>query len=376
MRGLLTIPQASPIQGYKSYQVEIDTAIERVLSYGQYILGEEVRLFEAEFAAYVGVCYAVGVGSGTEALNLALWACHVGPGDEVITVSHTAVATVAAARLRGAMPVLVDIDPLTMTMEPSQIENAITPRTRAIIPVHLYGHPADLDPILVIADHYGIKVIEDCAQSHGARYRGRRTGSIGHLGCFSFYPTKNLGAIGDGGMVVTDDPELAGRVRLLRQYGWQSRYASDIEGTNSRLDELQAAILRVKLQHLDEDNARRQTHAVRYQELLEKCAIQLPHIAVWAEHCFHQYVVRSPKRDDLAAYLRKRGICTQVHYSVPIHLQPAYVRLDLAKGSLPHTERSANQVLSLPMYPELQNDQIDAVAEAIHAWQEDSGETI
>ncbi|TAK29853.1 MAG: DegT/DnrJ/EryC1/StrS family aminotransferase [Chloroflexota bacterium] len=362
------IPQASPVLGYIAHRDEIDAAVAGVLARGRYVLGAETEAFEAEFAAYVGVRFGVGVGSGTDALHLALWACNVGSGDEVITVSHTAVATVAAIRLRGAVPVLVDVDPETLCMDPALVERAVTPRTRVILPVHLYGHSVDLDPILSVARRHGIRVVEDCAQSHGARYKGRRTGAHGDFGCFSFYPTKNLGAIGDGGMLVTDDPALHERVRLLREYGWQRRYVSVIEGTNSRLDELQAAILRVKLRYLDEDNAKRSSHAADYNRLIDAPALRLPTVAAWAEHSFHQYVVRSSQRDELAAFLRKRGVATLVHYPVPVHLQPGYSSSHVNAGGLAVTERAASEVLSLPMYPELTEEQLECVAHAITEW--------
>ena len=368
MSATLTIPQASPLQGYKAYQAEIDAAIDRVLSLGYYILGEEVKTFEAEFASYIGVKYGIGVGSGTDALQLALWACGVKEGTEVITVSHTAVATVTAIRLMGATPVFVDIDNQTMTMDPTKIESLVTSRTKAIVPVHLYGHPVDLNPLLAIAKHHGLYVVEDCAQSHGAKYYGQKTGSFGHLGCFSFYPTKNLGAIGDGGMIVTNHQELAERIQLLRQYGWQNRYVSMVEGTNSRLDELQAAILRIKLRHLDEDNRRRYILAAKYQEMMAHTSLLLPYTASWAEHCFHQYVLRLPQRDDLASYLRTQGIGTQIHYPVPVHMQPAYQNLNDSSNILVHTEAIAKQVLSMPMYPELPISHVELIAQAINSW--------
>lgn len=363
----MNIPAANPHAQYAAHRDEIDAAIARVLDAGRYVLGEETRAFEREFAEYAGVSHGIGVGSGTEALHVALKACAVGPGDEVVTVSHTAVATVSAIEMAGATPVLVDIDPATYTLDPRRLETAITPRTKVIIPVHLYGAPADLSPILDIARRHGIRVLEDCAQAHGAMYKGRRAGAWGDIAAFSFYPTKNLGAIGDGGLIATNDAGLAERVRLLREYGWSERYVSAISGWNSRLDELQAAILRVKLKHLDADNARRQALAAIYDETLPP-SIQKPVAPDGGTHVYHLYVIRHPRRDQLAAYLRERGIGTGIHYPVPIHLQPAYAGRVNLDGSLPETERAAREVLSLPMYPELTGDQVRRVADAIRAF--------
>jgi dTDP-4-amino-4,6-dideoxygalactose transaminase len=348
---------------------ELERAVQRVLRSGWYILGPEVETFEAEFATWLGLpngSHAVGVNSGTDALHLALRACDVGPGDEVITVSHTAVATVAAIALSGARPVLVDIDATTYTLDPAQLAAHITPRTKAIIPVHLYGQPADLGPILAVAQAAQLRVIEDCAQAHGARYRGRPVGTWGDLGCFSFYPTKNLGAVGDGGMVVSRAAELTGRVRLLREYGWQAgaRYVSQVPGMNSRLDELQAAVLRVKLVHLDEWNARRQALAARYTRLLADTSVQVPVVRADCTHVWHLYVVRHRQCDALRQALAAQGIATLVHYPVPIHQQPAYQALAPARG-LPVTEAAAQEILSLPLYPEMRNEAITAVAAAV-----------
>ena len=359
------IPQANPRAQYLRHQAEIDQAIARVLEKGRYILGEEAAAFEHEFADYLGVRFGVGVGSGTEALHLALRACGVRPGDEVITVAHTAVGTVAAIELCGATPVLMDIDPRSFTLDPTKLEAAITPATRAIIPVHLYGQSADLEPILSIARKRRIRVIEDCAQSHGAMYRGRRTGAWGDMACFSFYPTKNLGAIGDGGFVATDDPQLAENARLLREYGWRERYVSDIPGWNTRLDELQAAILRVKLRALDADNARRQRLAAMYDEWLAPSPVVLPMEMPYGQHVYHLYVVRAERRDALQTFLKERGIGSLIHYPVPVHLQPAYRGRLGDVGSLPETERAARQVLSLPMFPELTEAEVRQVAEAV-----------
>jgi len=334
---------------YLSIKEEIDAAIERVLTSGWYILGQEVRAFEEEFAAYVGASYGVGVGSGTEALHLALLACDVGPGDEVITVSHTAVATIAAIELTGARPVFVDINPLSYTMDPLQLEHKITPATKVILPVHLYGQMADMNPILATARRHGVKVVEDAAQAHGAEYQGSKAGCLADLGCFSFYPTKNLGAYGDGGIVLTNDPALAQRVSLLRQYGWAQRYVSSIKGLNSRLDELQAAILRVKLRWLDEWNAVRRKHARLYDQLLRNLPITTPVEMEYGKHCYHLYVIRCEP--------------------TPVHLQEAYGDLGLGEAALPVTEQCAHQVLSLPVGPELSEEQIRMVCDLIIEFQ-------
>ena len=359
------IPQANPHAQYSSHRAEIGQAIARVLDKGRYILGEEAAAFEREFAAYIGVHAGCGVGSGTEALHVALRACGVGPGDQVITVSHTAVATVAAIELCGAKPVLVDIDPRSFTLDPNKLEAVITSHTKAIIPVHLYGQSADLEPILSIARKHNVRVIEDCAQAHGAVYRGKRTGAWGDIACFSFYPTKNLGALGDGGFVATHDAPLAENARLLREYGWRERYVSDMAGWNTRLDELQAAILRVKLRTLDADNARRRRLATLYDELLTASSVTAPTAMPYGEHVYHLYVIRSRRRDELQAFLKERGIGTLIHYPIPIHLQPAYRGRLGDAGSLPETERAAQEILSLPMFPELTETEVRQVAEAI-----------
>lgn len=362
------IPCCYPKSQYLAHQSEIDAAMARVLEQGRYILGEETRTFENEFAEYIGVHHGVGVGSGTEALHAAIVACELGAGDEVITVSHTAVATVAAIEMAGATPVFVDLEPGFFTLDPEKLEAAITPRTRAIIPVHLYGQPAALDPIIRIARSHNLRVIEDCAQAHGATYRGRRVGSLGDIACFSFYPTKNLGAIGDGGMIVTNDPKLAERARLLREYGWAERYVSHLSGWNSRLDELQAAILRVKLRYLDSDNEQRAAIAGQYHEGLAESGLALPRMRDEATHVFHLYVVRTPRRDDLQEYLAGKGVGTLVHYPVPVHLQPAYARRFAGKAPLPETESAAREVLSLPIYPELPSADAQAVIAALRSF--------
>ena len=350
---------------YRRLQTEIDAATARVMSSGWYILGPEVAAFESEFAAYLGVEQAVGVASGTDAVLLALRALGIGPGDEVITVAHTAVATVAAIELAGATPRLVDIDAATYTLDPAQLAAAITSRTRAVVPVHLYGAPADMDAVLAVAHAHGLLIVEDCAQAHGARYRGRMVGALGDAAAFSFYPTKNLGALGDGGAVATNRPEVAERLRLLRQYGWRERYVSDVTGYNSRLDELQAAILRVRLRHLDAENTARRRLAARYDAALAGLPITLPTARADDRAVYHLYVIRTAARDALAAHLRARGIGTGVHYPVPVHRQPAYAHLGCDPGSLPATEAAAAEVLSLPMYPDLLPTAVDTIAAAI-----------
>jgi len=362
------IPPVDLAGQYSALAAEIDAAVHRVLASGWYILGEETRTFEAEFAAYVGALHGIGVASGTDALALALQAVGVEPGDEVITVSHTAVATVVAVEQAGARPVFVDIDPVTFTLDPASLESVISPRARAIMPVHLYGHPANMDAILAFAHRHGLAVVEDCAQAHGALYRGRPVGSIGDAGAFSFYPTKNLGAVGDGGMVVTNRADVAERMVLLRQYGWAKRYVSQVRGHNSRLDELQAAILRVKLPYLEAWNARRRHLAARYTARLKDTDLVLPQAASDGRHSYHLYVVRAQRRDALLTRLCEEGIGAQVHYPVPVHLQPAYTGLGFGPGSLPHTERAAAEVVSLPLYPEMSEDALDATCEAIRRW--------
>lgn len=356
---------SNPRAQYLAHQTEIDAAIARVLDKGWYILGEETTAFEGEFASYIGVDHAIGVGSGTEALHVALKACDLVPGDEVITVAQTAVATVAAIELVGATPVFVDIEEDFLTLDASRLERAITPRTRAVIPVHLYGQAADLDSILEIAKRRNLLVIEDCAQAHGATYRGKRLGSFGDIACFSFYPTKNLGALGDGGIIVTNNAELASRSRLLREYGWAERYISSISGWNSRLDELQAAILRVKLRSLDHDNSIRNAIARRYQEELSGFELVLPSVRADTLHAFHLFVVRSERREELRSFLRDSGIGALVHYPQPVHLQPAYDGRIRGGDCLPVTERESARVLSLPLYPELTDEDVAAVIAAV-----------
>jgi dTDP-4-amino-4,6-dideoxygalactose transaminase len=352
---------------YQSIKPRVDAAVTRVLDSGRFVLGPEVAAFEAEFAAHCRTRHAVGVSSGTSALHLALLAAGVGPGDEVVTVPFTFVATVAAILYVGATPVLVDVEPDTLNMDPRRVEAALTRRTKAILPVHLYGQPVEMAPILQIASARGLTVIEDAAQAHGAEDCGRRAGSMGSLGCFSFYPGKNLGAAGEGGAVTTDDDELAARLRLLRDWGAEHKYRHVLRGFNYRLEELQAAILRVKLAELEEWTEARRAHAARYRELLAGAAVRLPREASGRRHVYHVFAVRHPQRDRLATELAEHGVATGIHYPVPVHMQPAYSDLGYEPGDFPIAERAAREVLSLPMYPELRPDQVEAVAELITA---------
>jgi len=363
----MSIPQASPQAAYLAHQTEIDQAVARVLHSGWYILGAEVKAFEAEYSAWNQLHSTIGVSNGTDAIVLALRALNIGAGDEVITTPHTASATVAAVELAGATPVLVDIDPLTYTIDTTQIEAAITPRTKALLPVHLFGLPADLTQLQAIAKKHNLRLIEDCAQAHGACFEGKRVGTFGDLATFSFYPTKNLGALGDGGAVGTKSPELDARVRQLAQYGWKQRYVSDEPGMNSRLDELQAAILRVKLRTLDADNERRRQIARRYDEAL-RSFVTVPYMPERQLSVYHLYVIRHPERERLRAHLSECGIGTAIHYPTPIHLQPAYRGRLGDVGSFPQAERAAAEILSLPLYPELSDEQVDQVIEAVLAF--------
>jgi dTDP-4-amino-4,6-dideoxygalactose transaminase len=362
------IPCADPRAGYLARKSELDAAIAQVLESGRYILGENVTAFEEEFSRYTGIDHSVSVANGTDALHIALRASGVGPGDEVVTVSHTAVATIAAIELAGARPVFVDIEPRYFGLDPRQLEAAINSRTKAIIPIHLYGHPVDMDPIWRVARSHGIRVIEDCAQAHGARYSDRHVGAMSDVAAFSFYPTKNLGAFGDGGLVASNDPEIAQRARLLREYGWRERYVSSIAGWNSRLDEIQAAVLRVKLRHLDEDNAKRAGLARLYQKLLSTSGVTLPSERIGSQHVYHLFVVRTRDRDGLQTYLGSQGISALVHYPVPVHLQPAYRGRLAGTAKLNETEAAAREVLSLPLYPELTEANVRRVADAVGSY--------
>jgi dTDP-4-amino-4,6-dideoxygalactose transaminase len=346
---------------------ELERAYQRVLKSGWFILGPEVEAFEAEFAAYCGVTHCIGVASGTEALELALLACGIGRGDEVITVAHTAMPTALAIVAAGATPVFVDIDPRTYTLDPEHLTRAISPRTRAILPVHLYGHCAEMGAILAVAAQHNLHVIEDAAQAHGSLYKGRKAGSMGQLGCFSFYPSKNLGACGDAGAVVTNDANLAARLRRLRNYGESTRYHHETMGYNSRLDEIQAAILRVKLPHLDDWNECRRRIAAHYLSRLEE-RFSPPQAKPDCVHNYHLFVIQSNDRDDMREYLHAHSIETLMHYPTPCHLQPAFRNIDHRCGDLTVTEKVAKRILSLPMFPALTTDQIEYVSKRVNSF--------
>jgi dTDP-4-amino-4,6-dideoxygalactose transaminase len=350
---------------YQDVKLEVDTAVAAVLEGGHFILGPEVSRFEQEFAAYCNTAFAVGLNSGTSALHLALLAAGVGPGDEVITTAFTFVATVAAIEYTGARPVLVEIDPVTLTIDPARIESAITARTKAIVPVHLYGLPADMDPIMSVARAHGLIVVEDACQAHGAEYKHRRVGSIGDIGCFSFYPGKNLGAAGDGGAITTTNEEYARTVRMQRDWGSEQKYLHVIKGFNFRLDEIQAAILRVKLRRLEAWTELRRKHARAYDALLAETNVRLPYASSEARHVYHLYAVRTLERDRVRSELIAAGIQAGIHYPIPVHLQPAYANLGYRRGDFPESERAADEVLSLPLYPELSARALDRVARAV-----------
>lgn len=350
---------------YQSIKPEIDAAISRVLDSCQFVLGSEVAAFEQDFAAYSGTTECIALNSGTSALHLALLAANIGPGDEVITVPFTFVASVAAVLYAGAKPVLVDIDPSSFTIDPAAIEAAITSRTKAIMPVHLYGQAANLDPIVEIARRHGLVVIEDAAQAHGAKYKGRPVGSIGDMACFSFYPGKNLGAYGEGGAVTTSNPEYARAIRMLRDWGQGRKYHHVLRGYNYRMEGFQGAILRVKLKHLDKWTEARRAIVRQYSDLLVDCDIETPKEMAWGRHVYHVYTLRADDRDGLQAALTAEGIQTGIHYPVPVHLQPAYADLGYGPGAFPHAEKAAKQVLSLPLYPELPSQAVAQVAEAV-----------
>lgn len=352
---------------YLELKGELDAAIGRVAGSGWYIGGAEVESFEEEYATYCGSTQAIGVANGLDALHLALRAMDVGPGDEVIVPSNTYIATWLAVSQCGATPVAVEPDARTFNIDPALIEAAITPRTKVILPVHLYGQPADMDPIIAIARRHGLRVLEDGAQAHGAKYKGRRLGAHGDAVAWSFYPGKNLGAMGDGGAVTTNDAYLADRIRVLRNYGSRVKYVNEVQGYNSRLDPIQAAILRVKLAHLDEWNARRRALSVLYQRGLADASLILPLTPEWAEPVWHLYVVQHPKRDALQQALSRAGIGTLIHYPIPPHMQQAYGHLALGGGTFPLAERMAEGVLSLPMGPHLQVSQVDEVIAAVLA---------
>jgi UDP-2-acetamido-2-deoxy-ribo-hexuluronate aminotransferase len=361
----MTIQMVDVVGQYKKIKPDVDAAIHRVLDSGMFIQGKEVGELECAIAGYLGVKYAVACASGTDALQIAMMAYGIGPGDEVITSPFTFVATAETIGLLGAKPVYVDIDPVTFNIDPAKLEAAITPKTRAIIPVHLYGHPADMDPLMAVAHRRGIPVIEDAAQAMGAAYRGKKVCSIGDIGCISFFPSKNLGCFGDGGMMVTNDAALAEKLKMIAAHGSRVRYYHEVLGVNSRLDTLQAVILLVKLGHLEEYNAARRKAAARYSELFRGTPVAPPATAPYAEHIFHQYTVRVPRRDDLAAFLKEKGIPHGIYYPVPLHLQKAFAMSGGRKGDFPVTEKATEEVLSLPMHTELTEEQLAAITGAV-----------
>ena len=354
---------------YHELREEIDQAVGRVLAGGWYILGSEVEAFEREFAEYLGVKHCIGVGNGLDALHLALKARGLGPGDEVLVPSNTYIATWLAVSYCGATPVPIEPDEATYNLDPARLEAAITPRTKAIVPVHLYGQSADMAPIMALAERYGLWVLEDAAQAHGATYQGQPTGGLGHAAGWSFYPGKNLGAFGDAGAITTNDDQLAEQVRMLRNYGSKVKYYNEVAGFNSRLDEIQAAVLRVKLKHLDEWNRRRQEIAAFYLQNLAGTGLTMPTVPATNEHVWHLFVVRSPRRDALQKHLQAAGIGTVIHYPVPPHLQKAYQELELPEGSFPISEALHREVLSLPMGPHLTEAQAAAVVKAVRQFQ-------
>lgn len=369
------IPQSNPKASYLAYKGEIDNAIFHVLESGWYILGEEVNKFEKAFSQYNGVGFGVGVANGTDAIEIALRSLNVGSGDIVFSVSHTAVATISAIERCGAFPVLVDVDENTFTIDLNKLEDTIAfyyknnqseGLPKVIIPVHLYGHPADMDGIIYLARKYNLFVVEDCAQAHGAIYKGKHVGSLGNCAAFSFYPTKNLGALGDGGIVVTNDESINKKCNSLRQYGWESRYISSYKGINSRLDEIQAAILNVKLKYLDKENKKRNEIASIYSDQFSKLDITKPYIAADVFHAFHQYVIRCKNRESLIDSMSRNSIATAIHYPVPIHKQPAYEnKTRIGSGGMGVTEMICNEIVSLPMFPQLETEQINLITESV-----------
>lgn len=360
---------ANPKAAFEEHSEEIQAAIDRVLQSGNYIIGQEVKTFETAFANFIGLNHCVTVNNGTDAIILALRALGIGAGDEVITVSHTAVATVAAIELCGAVPVLVDVDPESYCLNPNLLQTALSSKTKAILPVHLYGHAADMPSIMSFARRHGLFVIEDCAQAHGTSVGGQTVGTFGDVACFSFYPTKNLGAIGDGGAVLTNQSALAEKLFLLRQYGWRQRYVSEIQGLNTRMDEIQAAILNVKLPYLLHDNNRRMKIANLYNQNLEGTGYFLPTIREKSVHTWHQYVIQVDNREDLSVFLKQNGVGCGVHYPLAVHQQPAYHdRLNGTKN-LPVTEALIPRILSLPMYPQIPLEHVKIVCELLLLWQ-------
>ena len=358
---------ANPSAQFQSYESEIEAAVLSVMRGNRFILGQEVDQLEQEFASYIGTAQAIGVANGTDAIELALRALDIGAGDEVITVSHTAVATVAAIESAGATPVLVDVEVQFCTLNPLQLEEVITSKTKAIVAVHLYGQAADLEAIQVFCQLNGLYLIEDCAQAHGAKYKGKRLGSIGDVGCFSCYPTKNLGAIGDAGLITTNNVNVAKKIRMLREYGWSNR-VSQYAGRNSRLDEIQASILRVKLKYLDSDNEKRRQLATCYNEHLANLSIKLPEIRSEVLPVFHLYVIQVTKQQKLIEYLLNNGIQAGIHYPVPVHLQPAYRGCISVANDMHATEALAKKIVSLPMYPELSINQVQKITTVIKSF--------
>ncbi len=361
----MNIQMVDVVGQYRRIKSDVDNAIHTVLDSGQFINGKEVGEFECESAGYLGTKYALGCASGTDALQIAMMALRIGPGDEVVTTPFTFVATAETIAILGAKPVYVDIQADTYNIDPDRIEAAITPRTKAIIPVHLYGQPADMDPLMEIARRKNIPVIEDCAQAMGASYKAKKVGGIGRIGCISFFPSKNLGCFGDGGMIVTQEKELAETMKVIAAHGSRVKYYHDVLGVNSRLDTLQAAILRVKLRHLEEFNAARQRAAARYDDMLRGTPVTTPRVAAYGQHIFHQYTIRAPRRDALADFLKSKGIPHAVYYPVPLHLQKAFAMSGGQTGDFPVTEKAATEVLSLPMHTELTSEQQEAITSAI-----------
>jgi dTDP-4-amino-4,6-dideoxygalactose transaminase len=364
------IPAAHPYLTVEQSRREIDAAVARVIDSGNWILGEEVERLEDEFAEYLGVDHSVGVGNATDGISLALRALGFGPGDEVISVSHTAVATIAGIEMAGCMPVLVDVEETYFTIDSHRLAQALSPRTVAVVAVHLYGQACDLDGVLEFCRRHGLALIEDASQAHGATLDGRILGSVGDVGVFSCYPTKNLGGIGDAGLVTTRDEGLNSRIRSLRNYGWQRRNFSESVGVNSRLDEIQAAVLRIQLARLGERNEERRRIAQRYSRSLSTTNIQAPALRSGAEHVFHQFVVQTDDRDGLRGHLERRGIGTAIHYPTPVHAQPAYQDRVRCAEPLSVTERMADRILSLPIYPGLMEDQISRVESALVSWRQ------
>lgn len=361
----MRIPLIDLVAQYRAIQPEIDMAIRQVLESGQFILGPNVAALEQEVAAYLGVTHAVGVGSGTDALVLALRALEIGSGDEVIVPAYSFFATVEAVMLVGATPVFVDIHADTYCLDPQQVAECINARTKAVIPVHLYGHPADVGPLLALTRSRGVKIIEDNAQAFGAEHTGRKAGSLGEVACLSFFPSKTLGAYGDGGMLVTNHGAVAEQVRVLRTHGWRRKYYPQVTGYNSRLDELQAAILRVKLRHVDRWNDQRRDLARQYTQLLSGSGVGVPHEASWAKHVYHLYVIRTQDRDEMQRALQEDGVASAVYYPQPLHLTEACRSLGYPQGSFPVAERASEETLALPIYPEMQASQVDEVVRAV-----------